>query len=220
MTKRILIVNPNSTRSCTDAIDRAAEPYRAADVAITAETIESGPASVVTMEDYARAQANVAAHFAGRNAAADAIVVACFSDPGVPAAHEITGAPCFGIGEAAIYAAMQRGYRFGVVALGPASVQRQRRRMAELGVAGRYAGSRVVNLSVPELANADRTADAMAAAARRLAEEDGADAVIMGCAGMGAYRGLLADAVGPHVAVIEPTQAALAAATGAVRQGW
>lgn len=220
MTKRILIVNPNSTQSCTDAIDRAAEPFRAADIAIEAETIQSGPPSVATMAEWAMAQAGVTAHLAARNETADAVIVACFSDPGLHAAKEITGAPCFGIGEAAIYAAMQRGYRFGVVALGASSVERQRRRMAELGVASRYAGSRTVGLSVPELADADRTADAMAAAALRLVQDDSADAIIMGCAGMGDYRALLADAVGPGVAVIEPTQAALAAATGAVRQGW
>ena len=219
MAKRILVLNPNSTQSCTDAIDRAAEPFRAEDMTIEAETIQSGPPSVATMTEYALAQASVASHLQERNAAVDAVVVACFSDPALAAAHEITGAPCFGVGESAIYAAMQRGYRFGVIALGPASIARQQRRMAELGVDGRYVGSRPVGLSVPELADEGRTADAMAEAGRRLVEEDGAEAVIMGCAGMGDYRQMLAEATGA-AAVVEPTQAALVAATGALRQGW
>ena len=218
MPRRILIVNPNSTASCTAAIDRAADPFRQEGLEITAETVPTGPESVASMADYAIAQGELVRYLAGRNAEADAIVVACFSDPALPAAKETTGRPCFGIGEAGMLAAMQRGLSFGIVALAPASIERQRRRVAELGLGARYVGSRSVALSVPELADADRTADAMAAAGRKLVEQDGADVVVMGCAGMAGYRAGLEAAIGAPV--VEPTQAALAAAVGAVLQGW
>lgn len=216
--RRVLVVNPNSTASCTEAIDRAAEPFRRPDVAVVCETVAEGPASVASMADYAMAQGTLIRHLEARNAGADAIVVACFSDPALPAVKEVTGRPCFGLGEAGMLAAMQRGFRFGVVALAPASVERQRRRVAELGLGGRYAGSRSIALSVPELANADRTVDAMIHAGRTLVETDGADAVVMGCAGMADYRDALAAGVGAPV--IEPGQAAIAAATASVLQGW
>ncbi len=218
MTKRILIVNPNSTQSCTDAIERAAEPFRHAGVEIMAETVVAGPPSVASMADYAMAQGPLIAHLARRNAHVDAIVIACFSDPALPAAKEVTGRPCFGLGESGMLAALQRGMRFGIVALAPASVERQRRRVAELGLGDRYVGSRAVSLSVPELADAGRTLAAMIEAGRRLVGDDGADAVVMGCAGMADYRNQLAAAIGAPV--IEPTQAALAAAMGAALQGW
>jgi len=216
--RRVLIVNPNSTASCTAAIDRAAAPFRRPDLEIVAETVTDGPPSVASMADYAVAQGSLVRWLERRNADADAIVVACFSDPALPAAKEVTGRPCFGIGEAGMLAAMQRGLRFGVIALAEASIERQRRRVAELGLGARYVGSRTVGLSVPELADVDRTVAAMAEAGRRLVQADGADVLVMGCAGMADYRATIQAAAG--VPVVEPTQAALAGAVGAALQGW
>lgn len=216
--RRVLILNPNSTESCTAAIDRAAEPFRAPGLEIIAETVKAGPASVASMADHARVQGPLIDHIAGRNGPADALVIACFSDPALPAAKEVSGKPCFGLGEAGMLAAMQRGMRFGIVALAEASVERQQRRVAELGLGARYAGSRAVSLSVPELTDAGRTIAAMADAGRLLVKTGGADVIIMGCAGMADYRDELAEAVG--VPVVEPTQAAIACAVGAALQGW
>lgn len=217
--RRILIINPNSTESCTASIDRAAEAFRSPDIEIVAETVTAGPVSVASMADHARAQGPLIDHIAGRNgSAADAIVVACFSDPALPAAKEVSGLPCFGLGEAGMLAAMQRGMRFGIVALAEASVERQQRRVAELGIGARYAGSRAVSLSVPELADANRTVAAMAETGAKLVHQNGADVIVMGCAGMADYRDELAAALGRPV--IEPTQAAIGAAVAAARQGW
>lgn len=216
--KRVLVVNPNSTESCTAAIDRAADPFRRPDLEIVCETVAEGPASIATMTDHAVVQGALVQHLQRRNADMDAVVIACFSDPALPAAKEITGRPCFGLGESGMLAATQRGLRFGVVALADASVERHRRRVAELGIATRYAGSRPVSLSVPELADPDRTVDAMIAAGRRLVAEDGADCLVMGCAGMADYRETLADGAG--VPVVEPGQAAVAVASASALQGW
>jgi Asp/Glu/hydantoin racemase len=48
--------------------------------------------------------------------------------------------------------------------------------------------------------------------------EDGADSVVMGCAGMAQYRTRVEEAAG--IPVVEPTQAAVAMALGRVRAGW
>ena len=216
--KRILVVNPNSTESCTEALARAAAPFRRPDVEIVCETVAAGPQSVATMADYAKAHGTLIEYFAARNDRVDAIVVACFSDPALPAVREITGAPCFGLGESGMMAAMLRGFRFGVVALAPASVERQRRKAAELGLGDRYAGSRPISLSVPELAEGGKTVAAMIAAGRILKADDGADVVVMGCAGMADYRAELEDGIG--LPVVEPGQAAVANAVAAALQGW
>lgn len=217
--RRILIINPNSTESCTASIDRAAYAFRGPDVEIVAETVAAGPVSIASMADHARAQGPLIDHISGRNGAVpDAIIVACFSDPALPAVKEVSGRPCFGLGEAGMLAAMQRGMRFGIVALAEASVERQKRRVAELGIGARYAGSRAVSLSVPELADADRTVAAMAEAGAALVRQDGADVIVMGCAGMADYRDALEAAVGRSV--VEPTQAAIGAAVASSRQGW
>jgi len=51
-----------------------------------------------------------------------------------------------------------------------------------------------------------------------LRDTDGANVVVMGCAGMARYRKPLQDAIG--IPVVEPTQAAVAMAIGRVRLNW
>lgn len=216
--KRVLVINPNSTESCTQALERAAAPFARPEVEIICETVKDGPESVASMADFAVAHGTLIEYIARRNETADAVVVACFSDPALPAIREITGRPAFGLGEAGMLAALQRGMNFGIVALAPASVERQRRKVAELGLTSRYVGSRPVSLTVPELAEGGKTVDAMIRAGRKLVEGDGADVVVMGCAGMADYRADLEAGIGAPV--VEPGQAAVANAVSAVLQGW
>jgi allantoin racemase len=70
-------------------------------------------------------------------------------------------------------------------------------------------------MSVAETASGDGTFVGMEAVGRALMEKDGADVIVMGCAGMARHRRPLEAALG--VPVIDPTQAAVAMAIGAVQ---
>jgi Asp/Glu/hydantoin racemase len=63
-----------------------------------------------------------------------------------------------------------------------------------------------------------RTAERLVEVGRELRDEDGADVLIMGCAGMAAHRARLKEELG--IPVVEPTQAAVAMAIGRLRLGW
>lgn len=219
MAGRILVINPNSTEACTSAIDRACEPLRAAGgPEIECVTLAEGPpgiecaehghAVVEPMLRMARARAN----------SVSAFVVACFGDPGVPVLREATGRPVFGIAEAGMLTACSLGERFGMIGLFENSVHRQRRQVRALGLDGRYAGSRAAGLGVVALGEAPDALDRLKAAGTRLREEDGADVVVMGCAGMADYRESLSDYLG--LPVVEPSQAAVTLALGTVMRGW
>lgn len=67
-----------------------------------------------------------------------------------------------------------------------------------------------------ELADEVRTFERMAAVGGRLRDEHGAQVLVLGCAGMAQYRAALATALG--MPVVDPTQAAVTMAIGAVRQ--
>jgi Asp/Glu/hydantoin racemase len=69
-------------------------------------------------------------------------------------------------------------------------------------------------MSVAETASGEKTLQRMVEVGRQLKEEDGAEAVVMGCAGMARHRRPLEDALG--IPVIDPTQAAVTMALGAV----
>ena len=84
----------------------------------------------------------------------------------------------------------------------------------ELGLENRLAGDRAIDLGVTQLANEDRTYRRLVSVGKQLRDDDGADVLVMGCAGMARYRDRLEEVVG--LPVIEPTQAAVTLAIGAV----
>ncbi len=149
---------------------------------------------------------------------ADGFVIACFSDPGLHAARETTAKPVLGIAESGVLTALTLGERFAIIAILAASYPRHLRFIRAMGVESRFAGERAVGLGVTELTDEDKTLVRMIDCGRRLGAEDGADVLIMGCAGMARYRGTLEDALG--LPVIDPTQAATGMAITAVRLGY
>ena len=90
-----------------------------------------------------------------------------------------------------------------------------------MGLEVRLAGDRPIGVGVTGL-NADGAEDEvegrMTAVGQQLIQEDGADVLIMGCAGMARYRHRLEETLG--VPVIDPSQAAVAQAIAAVRLGY
>jgi allantoin racemase len=68
---------------------------------------------------------------------------------------------------------------------------------------------------VAETASGDGTLAKMIEVGRVLKEEDGAGAIVMGCAGMARHRKSLEQALG--IPVIDPTQAAVTMALGTVQ---
>jgi allantoin racemase len=58
----------------------------------------------------------------------------------------------------------------------------------------------------------------MTAVGRALRDEDGADVLVMGCAGMARYRPRLEEALG--IPVVDPTQAAVGMAIAATQLGY
>ena len=77
------------------------------------------------------------------------------------------------------------------------------------------AGERAIGLGVTELAQEDIVASRMTHAAEQLRDEDGADVIVLGCAGMARYRAPLEVHLG--CAVVDPSQAAVGMALALLR---
>lgn len=218
MTPTIMVINPNSTEAVTRGIERACEPLRMpGGPAIECVTLAAGPPGIQTQRDVDGVVAPLLGLVAALETRASAFVIACFSDPGLHAAREATAKPVLGIMECGLATALTLGDRFGVIAILPGSIARHRRMIGAMGLGARFAAERAVGLPVVELADETKTASRMIEAGRQLAA-DGADVIVMGCAGMAQYRDRVAQAAG--VPVVEPTQAAVAMAIGRVRLGW
>ncbi len=210
MSGPILVINPNSNAEVTAGLDRALAPFRlGGGPEIECLTLAEGPFGVESRRDGDAVILPMLALLRSRSDAA-AVVVACYSDPGVETLREQLAIPVFGIQEAGVLAALGRADRFGVIALSEASIARHRRHLRGLGLLDRWVGEEAVALSVAESAHALATLEE---AGRRLSAR-GAGALVLGCTGMAEARGPLAAALG--VPVIEPTQAAVALALHAV----
>jgi allantoin racemase len=219
MPQSILVVNPNSTQAVTDSIDKAMEPLRLlGGPEIAALTLTEGPPGIESQSDADAVIMPLLQLIREQDREAAAFVVACFSDPGLHAAREVTEKPVLGIAECGILTALTLGHRFGVIAILARSVPRHLRYIAAMGVKDRLAGDLPIELGVTALADERTTLRRMIAVGRQLRDQHGADVLVMGCAGMARYREALEESV--QIPVVEPTQAAVAMALGRVRLGW
>ena len=213
--RRILVVNPNSNELVTRGLAAALVPVTFQDgPEIVCETLREGPFGIET-QAHADAVALPLMQLVRSRNDVDAFVIACYSDPGLHGCREATSQPVFGINEAGVLSALARGEKFGVIAIAQPSIRRHLRYLRQLGLMQRLAGERSLDISVAETAASDKALETMIAVGRALRDSDGADVIIMGCAGMARHRAPLEAALG--IAVIDPTQAAVAMAIGAVQ---
>lgn len=212
--RKILVVNPNSNAAVTRGLDEALAPLRFADgPEIVCMTLAEGPFGIETQADCDGVVMPLR-RLVEADSSADAFVLACYSDPGLHACREGTTKPVFGIAESGVLTALARGDRFGVIAIKQRSIRRHIRYLRQMGLLERLAGERPLEMSVAETASGEHTFAKMLQVGRALKEQDGADVIIMGCAGMARHRKPLEAELG--LPVIDPTQAAVTMALGAV----
>lgn len=210
----LIVINPNSSQAVTDGINNAIDPLRAFGIPIRCLTLAEGPKGI---ESQMQADLTIAPMLALAAAQTDAAgyVIACFGDPGLHALRDQTPLPVVGIQEAAVMTALTLGQRFGVIAILPTSIPRHLRAFGAMGILPRLAGDRALGLGVADLADPEKTLDAMITTGLSLRDKDGANVLVMGCAGMASYRTHLEDATG--LPVVEPCQAAASMALGQIR---
>ena len=212
----LIVINPNSSDHVTRGIDPATDPLRSFGIPVRCLTLAEGPPGIESQKQADLTIAPMLRLAASQHDAAG-YVIACFGDPGLHALRDQTGLPVVGIQEAAVMSALTLGQRFGVIAILPSSIPRHLRAFGAMGVLGRLAGDRALGLGVAELADPDKSLAAMIDTGRRLRDADGADVLIMGCAGMAQYRETLERE--PGLQVVEPCQAGVARALGQIGLG-
>ena len=181
---RICVVNPNTTASMTRKIGVAAKAVASSGAEIRTVNPEFGPPSIEGYFDEAFSVPGLLAEIA-KASDADAFVIACFDDTGLEAARCATAAPVVGIGEAAFHMASLIAEKFSVVTTLARSVAPIERNLAKYGLSVRCA--RVRAADVPVLALEEPGSEARSrieAEIARALTEDGAEAIVLGCAGM------------------------------------
>ena len=125
----------------------------------------------------------------GEQLGVDGYVIACFGDTGIAGAREAASGPVVGMTEASLFTAALVAPRFTIVTLPPRTREQSTPRAAgdRLGAPSTV---RAIDAPVSEAA-ADSAAllDAIAEQAIRAVHEDGAEAIVLGCAGLSAIAG-------------------------------
>lgn len=182
----IHIVNPNTTRSMTEKIGKAAIAVAPSGVEIIMNQPEMGPVSIEGYYDEAYAVPGMLACIVEAEAREVAgHIIACFDDTGLDAARSIASAPVIGIGEAAFHAASLVAGKFSVITTLGRSVSAIEHNLVRYGLATRCAKVRAAE--VPVLALEDPHSDAhLKIESEILAaiHEDNCEAIVLGCAGM------------------------------------
>lgn len=212
--KSLIVINPNSSQSVTQGIDAAIDPLRSFGIPIRCLTLAKGPPGIESQRQADLTMGPMLELAAAQQDAAG-YVIACFGDPGLYALRDQTRLPVVGIQEAAVMTALTLGQRFGVIAILQKSIPRHLRAFGAMGVIDRLAGDRALGLGVAELADSERSLNAMIATGKKLRDDDGANVLIMGCAGMARYREPLQQAT--DLPVVEPSQAAVSMALGQIK---
>ena len=150
----------------------------------------------------------------------DAIVISCFSDPGLEAARELVSIPVLGSGICSMHMAAMLGGRFSIMAPRSGGGSRAYENPRKYGFGHHYASTRGVGLSVADLArDRSKTIERIAEAGRRAVEEDGADTLILGCMSMAFHDITREISARAGVPVVNPVPASLCMAEGMVRAG-
>ena len=179
---KILIVNPNTTASMTETIAAAACAAAAPGTEIAAVTSAMGPASIEGFYDEALAVPGlIEALLSVKDA--DAGIVACFDDTGLDAARSAAPFPVVGICEAALVTAGQLAKRIAVVTTLPRSIVPLEDLVRRYGFAER-AMVTACNAAVLDLEKPGSGAGEKLRAEIARALDKGAEAIVLGCAGM------------------------------------
>lgn len=206
---KVKLINPNTTARMTDTMASCARAVAATGTEIVAATSTMGPPSIESWYDESLALPGLLAEVAsGERDGIDAYVIACFGDPGLFAARELAQGPVIGIAEAAMHAASVIAPSFSVVTTlarttGMAWHLAERYGMKRFCRSVRATDVAVLDLDQPGSAARRLIVDEC----RRALEEDGADAIVLGCAGMADLARAIEDSIA--VPVVEGVTAAL-----------
>lgn len=198
---KILLINPNTSQTMTESIAQAARAVASPSVEVRAVCPSFGPVSIESHYDEVFAAAGVAEQLRlASDWAPDAVVIACFGDPGLEAARELTAAPVLGIAEAAFHAASMLATGFSVVTTMTRTCIMAERLVQRYGMQHHCRGIHGTDIPVLELecCNAS-TLQHIEDAARTALARDRSGAIVLGCAGMAPLCAQLSERLGVPV---------------------
>ena len=214
----IAVIVPVSTDKWNQMIEGSVRQNLSSDVAFAITNLANGPQAIQSEYDEARAVPYILEKVKhDLDGSCDAMVIWCFSDPGLLGAREISTVPVLGIGEASQALALNLADRIGIITTLQNSVNRIMRKIKARKLDGRITAIRPLEMPVLEYDQIERLKARALETARVLVNKDGAEAIILGCGAIAGVRSMIQKDVG--VPVIDPGAVTLRQAEALARSG-
>ena len=212
---KILILNPNSDVQMAAKIQACARDFAQDRFQVDCLCAPGGPAFLETYRDIYRSAPGLVSLLQENLERYDAFVLACGYDPNLDLLKELTTKPIVGTAEASMKLATMLGYRFSMLCTDVHSIPIKQELALHYGVERQVASIRVAHL--PQQEDAEQLAAAYVPVCRQAVEEDGAEVIVLSCAGFSGLDRLLTQRAG--VPVLDGVTCALLLAEGMVRTG-
>lgn len=196
---RLLIINPNTSASITTKLADAAIKAFPNDEVFSV-TGRIGASYIASRTSYAIAAHSALDCYARYSDVCDVVLLACYGDPGLDALREIAPQPVIGLIEAAAVAAAVNGARFSIVTGGDKWKPMLEEALLVRSLTDNVASIRTVAPTGKQIADDPQSAiHLLAEACRSCVDEDGAEAVVLGGAGLIGLAALVEPLVGAPV---------------------
>jgi len=215
---RILVVNVNTSETMTESIAQAARRYASPGTeTITLQPYFGAGAVDNNFESYLAAVA-VMDRVVSYDQPFDAVVMAGFGEHGRDGLQELIEQPVFEICEASAHVAMMIGRAFSVITTLQRSVPAVEDRLRLAGLTDRCASIRATGLGTLDVdRDPNGSMKTIVAEARKAVEEDHAEVICLGCAGMAGLEEAITSEL--RVPVIDGVGAAVRLAEAVVGLG-
>ena len=184
---RILILNPNTSKDFTKSIESSIQELKEPGIEFICTNPTAGPRSIECAYDEIISCAPCLELLINNKNDFDGVVIGCYGHhPVIPAAREILNQPVIGIMEAAIHFACIAGETFSIIGSGDRTLTMFREAVRAYGVENRCASIRATGTPVLALERSTKhvVEELILNEARKAVEEDGAEVISLGCAGI------------------------------------
>ena len=216
---KIMVINPNSSVDMTNHIRKTLEGIKRPETELVVTCPDKGPVAIESAYDE-----TLAAFYSmdlvkkANKENYDAVIVACFSDPGLAAMKEISDILVVGIQEASLHVASMLGNKFTILTPMRKRIPSKYNDVWRNKLSNNLASVRELGMTVTETdEKPDLAQKRIMEVAKQAVEEDGAEVIILGCAGMAGYAEKAAKEL--KIVVIDPTLVAFKYAEAMVEAG-
>lgn len=212
---KILCINPNSSKEVTEGIEKTCKRYALPYTEVEVQCIKEAPPGIESYQDAAISEKYLFEKFKKWEKEYDGFVIACHSDIGIDLLRELTVKPVIGIGEASMLFALPIGHKFSILSLKRKKLPQKEDLVRKYGLENRCASIRATGLGV--VATDEEKKENLIREGLSAVREDGAEVLILGCAGMAGLDKMIEKIV--KVPVIDGLVCALMMIESLIRYG-